>query len=53
MAEILIGEEVGIARGGDGVGDDEPGGAVVGMEAIPAPRVVGQHDIGTDEAQQP
>ncbi len=51
--EILIGEEVGIARGDDGVGDDEPRRAVVGMEAVPAPGVVGQHDIGTDEAQQP
>ncbi len=51
--ETLIGVEVGIARGDDGAGDDEPRRAVVGMEAVPAPGVVGQHDLGTDEAQQP
>ncbi len=46
--EILIGEEVGIACGDDGIGDDEPRVAVVGVEAVAAPRVVGEHDLGAD-----
>ena len=50
--EILVGEEVGIACGDDGVGDDEPRGAVVRVEAVAAPGVVGEHDLGAEHPQQ-
>ena len=52
-AEPLIGKEVRVAGGHDGIGHDEAGVAVVRMEAITAPGVMAQDDIGADGANRP
>ena len=43
--EVVLGEEVGVARGDDGVADQPAGVAVIGMEPVALPRVVAEHDL--------
>ena len=45
--EPEIGEEVRVPGGHHCVQGEEPGGPVVGVQAVPAPRVVAEHDVGS------
>ena len=46
VGELLLGEEVRVARGDDAVAREEPGVAVVGVQPVALPRVVAEHDLG-------
>ena len=41
----MLGEEVRVAGGDDGVAHEEPGVAVIGVQPVALPRVVAEHDI--------
>ena len=45
-AQAVLGEEVRVAGGDDGVAHEEPGGAVVGVQPVALPRVVAEDDLG-------
>ena len=45
-SEARLSEEVRVARGHGAVGDEEAGVAVVGVQAVAAPRVVAEHHVG-------
>ena len=45
VGESMISEEVRIARRHDGLTRQQPGVAMIGMKAIPLPRVVAQHHL--------
>ena len=49
----MLGEEVRIAGGDDGVAHQPAGVAVVGVQAVPLPRVVAEHDLRSQLADDP
>ena len=51
--ESELGEEVRIAGRHQRVEEGESGGPVVGVEPVPTPRVVAQHHVGTEPADDP
>ena len=51
--QLLIGEEEGIAGGHQRVGEHEAGVAVVRVQAVAAPRVVAEDDVGPDQPDPP
>ena len=52
-ARSEVGEEVRVACRHDAVGHEEAGVAVVGVQAVAAPGVVTQHDVGLQTADPP
>ncbi len=50
VGERLLGEEVRVARGHDPLDGEQPGVAVVGVEAVALPRVVAEHHGGPQRA---
>ena len=51
--EAVLGEEVRIAGGDDRVAHEPTGVAVIGMEPVALPRVVTEHDVGPQLADDP
>ena len=51
--QAQFGEEVGVAGGHEGIGGDEAGRPVVGMEPVAAPGVVPEHDGRPYRAEDP
>ncbi len=51
--DVVFGEEVRVPGGDDAVAGEVAGGAVVGVDAVPPPGVVGQDHVGPDVADPP
>ena len=52
VGEAVLREEVRIAGGDDRVAHEPPGVAVVGVQAVPLPRVVAEHDVRPQRADR-
>ena len=48
VGDAVFGEEVRVAGGDDAVAGEQAGVAMIGMQAVPLPRVVAEHDLGTE-----
>ena len=53
VGEALLGEEVRVAGGDDAVAGQQAGMAMVGVEAVALPRIVAEHDVGPQQADDP
>jgi hypothetical protein len=50
MGQALLGKEVRIPCRHDALACEEPGVAVIRVESIPTPRIVTEHDVGSEHA---
>jgi len=53
VIKAVLGEEVRVPSGDDGVARQPAGVTVVGMEPVPLPRVVPEHDVRAEAANDP
>jgi hypothetical protein len=53
VRDAVVSEEVGVARGDDPFAGEQPRVAMIGVEPVPAPRVVAEHDLRAKRADPP
>ena len=49
----MLGEEVRVTRGDDTVAREQTGVPMIGVEPVALPRIVAEHDLGSELADHP